>query len=56
MRLNLFTIIAKDNVDVNAKATKVKGHYHGISMSIMQFITEENTGMLKKNYMTCHSQ
>ena len=37
MKLNLFTIIAKDNVDVNAKSSTASQHYHGTSMSIMQF-------------------
>ena len=36
-RKNLFTIIAKNKIDVNSKFTKVGQHYHGISMTIMQF-------------------
>ena len=35
---NQFTIIAKDNIDVNAKSTKVQSHYHGISFTLMQFL------------------
>ena len=38
-RKNLFTIIAKDNTDVNSKSTKVGQHNHGISMTIMQFLS-----------------
>ena len=41
-RKNLFTIIAKDNIDVNSKSTKVRQHYHRISMTIMQFLSKEN--------------
>ena len=37
-RKNLFTIIAKDNIDVNSKSTKVGQYYHGKSMTIMQFL------------------
>ena len=39
-RLNQFTIIVKDNIDVNAKSTKVEFHYHGISFTLMPFLTE----------------
>ena len=37
-----FTFIPKDNTDVNSKSTKVGQHYHGISMTIMQFLSNEN--------------
>ena len=33
---NTFTIIAKDNIDLNSRSTKQKKHFHGISMSTMQ--------------------
>ena len=48
MRKRVFTVIAKDNIDVNAKSTKVSSHYHGISFSIMQFLTKENVGVLQE--------
>ena len=41
-RKNLFTIIAKDNIGVNSKSTKVGQHYHGISMTIMQFLSNQD--------------
>ena len=41
-RKNFFTFIPKDNIDVNSKSTKVGQHYHGISMTIMQFLSNEN--------------
>ena len=37
MQENLFTIIAKDNIDVSSESTKAEQHYHGISLTIMQF-------------------
>ena len=36
--LEVFTIIAKDNIDFNARSTKVSNHFHGISMTIMQHL------------------
>ena len=45
---NLFTIIAKDNIDVNSKSTKLGQHYHGISMAIMQFLSNENYSGLQQ--------
>ena len=47
-RKNLFTIIAKDNIDVNSKSTKVGQHYHVISMTIMQFLSNENYNGLQQ--------
>ena len=46
-RKNLFTIIAKDNIDVNSKSTKV-GQHHLISMAIMQFLSNENYNGLQQ--------
>ena len=36
-----FTIIAKDNTDLNAISTKVKKHFHGVSMITMQLPLKE---------------
>ena len=47
-RKNLFAVIAKDNIDVNSKSTKVGQHYHGISMTIMQFLSNENYNGLQQ--------
>ena len=47
-RKNLFTIIAKDNIDVNSKSTKVGQYYHEISMAIMQFLSNENCNGLQQ--------
>ena len=38
----IFTIMIKDNIDMNARYTFVKSHYHGTSLSIVQFPTNEN--------------
>ena len=45
LRLELFTIIAKDNIDLNARSTKIKDHFHGISMTQMQFPSKANPGI-----------
>ena len=41
LTLETFTIIAKDNIDLNAISTKVKKHFHGISITSMQFPSKE---------------
>ena len=41
----IFTVIAKDNIDLNASSTTASNHYHGTSMSILQFPTNEVTGV-----------
>ena len=33
----LFTIIAKDNVDLNSSSNMAAGYYHGMSMTVLQF-------------------
>ena len=45
LTLETFTIIAKDNIDLNAISTKIKKRFHGISMAIMQFPSKENQGV-----------
>ena len=37
LKKNIFTIIAKDNIDYNARSTTATKHYHGTSFSIFQF-------------------
>ena len=36
MRKNVFTILGKDNIDLNARSTDAKSHYHGTSLSGFQ--------------------
>ena len=36
--------LAKDNIDLNARCTIVKSHFHWISMSILQFPSYFNPG------------
>ena len=43
-RKDILTIIAKGNIDQNSKSTTATRHYHGTSLSIFQFPTEENPG------------
>ena len=47
-RKNLFIIIAKDNIDVNSKSTKVGQYYHEISMTMMQFLSNESYNGLQQ--------
>ena len=44
LTLGTFTVIAKDNIDLNARSTKVKHHFHGISMTAMQFPSKDRPG------------
>ena len=41
LKKNVFTIIAKDNIDQNARSNTATTHYHGIRMTVMQFPTNE---------------
>ena len=45
----LFTVGAKDNIDKNARCTISKSHYHGTSMSLLQFPSSFNDGF-ERNY------
>ena len=42
--MGLFTIILKDNIDLNSKSNLIQWHYHGTSRSMIQFKTNENEG------------
>ena len=48
LTIETFTIIAKDNIDLNVISTKVKKHFHGIRMTVMQFSLKENQ-VVKQN-------
>ena len=45
LRKGILTIIAKDNIDQSSTSTAATRHYHGTSLSIFQFPTEENPGI-----------
>ena len=45
LRKCILTIIAKDSIDQNSKSTTATRHYRGTSLSIFQFLTEENPGI-----------
>ena len=45
LKKGLFTVLLKHNIDVNARSNFVSSHYHGTSISIIQFVTEDNTGL-----------
>ena len=44
LKLGLFTVMLKDNIDMNSKSNFIQWHYHGTSRSIIQFRTHENRG------------
>ena len=44
LRKSLFSILAKDNIDKNAKSTFAKSYYHGTINSILQFSTTSDKG------------
>ena len=47
LRELLFTIIAKDNVDLNSSSNPAAGHYHGTSMTILQFPLSTYSGKIR---------
>ena len=42
----------KDNIDMNARSTFVKSHYHTTSLSIVQFPTNENPDINLANVLS----
>ena len=40
----LFAILAKDNIDKNSTTTMAKSHYHGRSISVLQFTSSTANG------------
>ena len=51
MRKDVFTILAKDNIDLNARSTDAKSHYYGTSLSGLQYLNQENPGsMLQRTF------
>ena len=45
LTVETFTIIAKDNIGLNAISTKVKKRFHGISMTTMQVPSKKSQGV-----------
>ena len=37
LKKGLFTVMMKDNIDMNARSTFIKSHYHGTSLSVVSF-------------------
>ena len=44
LKKDIFTMIAKDNVDINAKLSTASKHFNGTSMSVLQFPSRQNKG------------
>ena len=47
LRELLFTIIAKDNVDLNSSSNTPAGHYHGTSMTVLKFPLSTRPGKIR---------
>ena len=45
LKKGFFTVLLKDNLDVNGRSNFVSSHYHVTSISIIQFVAEDNTGL-----------
>ena len=43
---NAFTVLAKDNIDLNASSTTATNHYHGTTMTVLHFPTINAPGKL----------
>ena len=48
LTIETLNFIAKDNIDLNSISTKMKKHFYGIRMTIMQFPSKENQ-VVKQN-------
>ena len=42
--MRLFTVMLKDNIDLNSKSNFIRWHYHGTSRPMIQFKSNENEG------------
>ena len=45
LKEGLFTALMKENIDVNARSNIVSSHYHGASISVIQYVAENSTGL-----------
>ena len=44
LKIGLFIVMLKDNIDVNAKSNFVKSHFHGTSVSVVQWLCDDDHG------------
>ena len=49
LRKGIFSVMAKDNIDLNATSTMITSHYHGTSLSVFQFPAEGKLGICRDN-------
>ena len=47
LRKELFTVITKDNIELNAPSTTAEQHYHGTCISVLQFPTKFHPGIVQ---------
>ena len=43
-RKDIFTVVAKENVDFNSTSSMAMKHFHGTSTAVMQFLSHNNVG------------
>ena len=48
LRRGIFTIFVDDNVDKNSSSVTPAGHFHETGVTVLQFPSEENTGIQRK--------
>ena len=48
LREGVYTVLIKDNIDLDGTSTFVTTHYHGTSISILQFPSFQNPGTLRQ--------
>ena len=44
LRKSIFTVVAKDNIDFNTTSSTAVKHFHGTSMTVMEFPVSDNLG------------
>ena len=47
--------MAKDNVDKNVRSTVITSHYRGTSLSVFQYPTKDNPGIVRDHSFIDHS-
>ena len=48
LRQGIFTIFVDDNADENRSSVLAAGHFHGTGVTLLQFLSEENSGIQRK--------
>ena len=54
LKKGIFSVIAKDNIDKNTRSTMITSHYHGTSLSVFQYPTKDNPGIVRDHSFIDH--